>query len=535
ELTNTEIDLTFLASASHDFGEHFAARALVGFNANERTYDESRLVGDQVIDPSVLTISGTLSQIGSERTSLRRFYGIFGELTLSYNDYAYLTVSARNDHSSTLPKANNSYLYPAISGSFIFTDALNLPKNILNFGKIRANYAKVGKDADPYSVLTAYDLGRTTVNGTAYSTAALPAQLNNQALKPEFTTETEVGTELQFFGNRINIDAAYFYRKSTDLIVPRRIPATTGFFTEITNAGQIDNKGIEIALTLVPVRLSNGLEWSSSFAFTRLRSEVVDAGPSNEIFLGGTGLSSLGTMHRVGNPYGMIYGTINARSTTSGKVLINQASGLPFFSPQSQLLGNPAPDYTLGWTNTINYKGFSLSALIDYRKGGKIFSSTAASLLLRGQLKNSEDREGLRVIPGVLGDPATYAPILDDAKQEQRNTIPMTAFQFHFTNGYGAYGADETNVYDATVFRLREVTLGYSVPKAFLQKYAKLFGSLRASVSGRNLFFIAPNLLEGLNFDPEVLSSYPDLNIQGFDLGAAPSTRRFGVNLTASF
>lgn len=535
ELTNTEIDLNFIASASHDFGEHFATRLLVGFNANERTYQETGVTGNQVIDPSVLTISGTLSQTGYEYNRQRRFYGIFGELTASYNDYAFLTLSARNDHSSTLPKANNSYLYPAISGSFIFTSAFNLPKNILNFGKIRANYAKVGKDADPYSVLTAYDLGRTYVNATAYSTASLPTQLNNQFLKPEFTTETEIGTELQFFGNRINLDVAYFYRKSTDLIVPRRIPATTGFYTEVTNAGQIDNKGVEIGLTVVPVRLSNGFEWASTFAFTRLRSNVVNAGPSNEIFLGGTGLSSLGTMHRVGNPYGMIYGTVNARSPESGKLLINPTSGLPFFSPQSQLLGNPAPNYTLGWTNTFSFKGFTLSALIDYRQGGKIFSATAASLLLRGQLKVTEDREALRVIPGVLGDPATYKAILGDDGKEQRNTIPMTAFQSHFSNGFGAYGADETNVYDATVFRLREVSLGYNVPKSFLKKYAKLFGALRASLSGRNLFFVAPNMLKGLNFDPEVLSSYPDLNIQGFDLGAAPSTRRFGVNLTASF
>jgi hypothetical protein len=265
-----------------------------------------------------------------------------------------------------------------------------------------------------------------------------------------------------------------------------------------------------------------------------LRSNVVDAGPSNEIFLGGTGLSALGTMHRVGNPFGMIYGTQNARSE-DGKLLINPNSGLPFTSPQSQLIGNPAPDFTLGWTNSFSWKGFNLQALIDYRQGGKIFSATAASLLLRGQLKASEDREGMRVIPGILGDPATYKPLLDEAGKEIRNTIAMTAFQSHFTGGFGAYGADETNVYDATVIRLREVTLGYTVPKAFLTKYTKVFGSMRLSASGRNLWFVAPNMLKGLNFDPEVLSSYPDLNIQGFDLGAAPSTRRYGLNLTATF
>ncbi len=534
ELGRTETDLTFLATATKDFSDHFGVKLLVGANFNERKYSEARLLGEQIIDANILNVGSTLTQTASEYNEKRRLYGLFSELSLSYNNYAFVTASVRNDHSSTLPVANNSYFYPAVSASFVFTDAFGMSKNILNFGKIRANYATVGKDADPYTVNTVFNLNRAFVNAGPNSIAVLPSTLNNSNLKPEFTTEVEVGTELQFFNNRISVDLAYFNRKSTDLIVPRRVAASTGFFNEFINAGRIDNRGIELALTVVPVRLSNGFEWTSTAAFTRLRSEVIDAGPSNEIFLGGSGLSSLGTMHRVGNPFGMIYGTVNAKSA-DGKLLINPNSGLPFASPQSQLIGNPAPDFTLGWTNTFSWKGFNLSALIDYRQGGKIFSSTAASLQLRGQLKDSEDREGMRVIPGVLGDPTTYKPLLDESGKEIRNTIPMTAFQYHFTSGFGAYGQDEVNVYDATVIRLREVTLGYAVPKAFLTKYTKVFGSLRISASGRNLWFNAPNMLKGLNFDPEVLASYPDSNIQGFDLGAAPSTRRYGINLTASF
>jgi len=534
ELTRTEIDLTFLATASKDFSEKLAGKLMVGFNANERSYTQAGMFGDQIIDPNVMNVNATSAQNAGEYSELRRLYGIFGEATLSYNNYAFLTASVRNDRSSTLPKANNSYYYPAVSASLVFTDAFGISGSVLNFGKVRANYATVGRDALPYNVFTSFLLGRTFVNGTAYQTAVLPGQLNNANLKPEFTTEVELGAELQFFNNRINADIAVFNRQSTDLIVNRRVPASTGFFEAIVNAGRIDNKGLEVALTVVPVKLANGFEWSMTAAYTRLISQVVDAGTAGEIFLGGTGLSSLGTMHRNGAPFGMIFGTVNARDD-QGRLLINPNTGLPFFLPQSQLLGNPAPDFTLGWTNNISWKNFNLTALIDYRQGGKIFSATAASLLLRGQLKNSEDREGMRVIPGVLGDPATYKPILGDDGQPIKNTIPMTAFQYHFSNGFGAYGADETNVYDATVIRLREVAVGDSVPKAFLNKYAKFFGSFRLSVSGRNLWFKAPNMLKGLNFDPEVLASYPELNIQGFDLGAAPSTRRFGVNLTASF
>jgi TonB-linked SusC/RagA family outer membrane protein len=533
DLTKTEVDFTFLATAQHDFSDKFNAKLLVGFNPNQRTYTESGISGAPVIDPNVLTIGGTLNQNAYDYKSTRRLYGLFSELTMGYNNFVFLTASVRNDHSSTLPAANNSYYYPALSSSFVFTEVLNLPKNILNFGKLRVAYAKVGKDADPYQVNTAYNLGRTFYNGTAISTATLPSQLNNVGLKPEFTTELELGAELQFFNNRIGIDLARFDRVSTDLIVTRELPRTTGFSTEITNAGKISNKGWELGLTLVPIRTSSGLTWTSFVAYTRILSKVEDAGPGGEIFIGGTGLSSLGTIFRNGLPYGQIIGSVNARDD-AGNLLINPSTGLPIRAASSQIIGDPNTKYTIGWTNTVTYKNFNLNILVDYKAGGSLFSSTAASLLLRGQLKNSEDREGMRVIPGVLGDPSTYKPLLADGKPI-KNTIAMSAFQYHFTDGYGAYGADEVNIYDATVVRLREVSLGYSVPKAFLQKYAKVLGSLRLSASGRNLWFYAPNMLPGLNFDPEVLSNFADSNIQGFDLGASPSTRRFGLNLNASF
>ena len=533
-ITNTELDFTFLASADKDISEKINMRLLAGFNANQRYRNISNSLGQTVIDPNLLILGGTNVQFASEFQSLRRLYGFFAEYGASYNNYAFLTATIRNDHSSTLPAANNSYFYPSVSGSFIFTEAFKLPTNILSFGKIRANVAKVGKDADPYQVFTSYNFAVQYYNASPISATRLPSTLSNANLKPEFTTEYELGTELQFFKNRIGVDLAYFNRVSTDLIVTARIPTSSGFDFKATNAGKIINRGWELGLNLVPIKLSNGFEWSSFVAYTRLRSEVSDAGPSGELFLGGTGLSSTGTMHRNGNPYGMIYGSRNARDD-QGNVLISPTTGLPLQEPTSQILANPAPNFTVGWTNTFSFKGFNLSVLMDYRDGGSMFSATAASLLLRGQLKFSEDREGMVVIPGVLGDPQTYKALLDESGKTIKNTIPMTAFQSHFSNGYGAYGADETNIYDITTIRLREVSLGYNVPKAFLKKVIPFIGGLRVSLSGRNLWFKSPNMLTGLNFDPEVLSNFADSNIQGFDLGAAPSTRRFGANLSVSF
>jgi TonB-linked SusC/RagA family outer membrane protein len=535
DITNTEIDFTYLATANKDISENLNMRLMVGFNANQREKNTTYVTGQTIIDPSLLILGGTNQQFASTYATKRRIYGYFGEYSVSFKNYLFLTGTLRNDHSSTLPAANNSYFYPSLSSSFIFTDAFSINNSILNFGKIRANYAKVGRDADPYKVNTVYGIGATYYNGVPISSAGLPGTLNNADLKPEFTEEFEVGAELQFLNKRISLDAAYFNRNSTQLLVTAQIARSAGFNEKELNAGKINNKGIEIGLNIIPVKLKNGLEWNSFLAFTRLRSTVVDAGPAGELFIGGSGLSSLGTIFRNGEPFGMIYGSKNARDD-KGNLLINPDSGKPFVLAESQILGNPAPKYTMGWTNTVSFKGLTLSGLMDYRVGGKLFSSTAASLQLRGQLKASEDREGMRVIPGVLGDPQTYKAILDETTGSTiKNTIPMSAFEYHFSDGFGAYGADEVNVYDATVIRLREITLGYSVPKTVLKRFLPFFGSMNVSASGRNLWFKAPNMLKGLNFDPEVLSSFADSNIQGFDLGASPSTRRYGLNLNVSF
>jgi len=214
-------------------------------------------------------------------------------------------------------------------------------------------------------------------------------------------------------------------------------------------------------------------------------------------------------------------------------LLIDPQTGMPFPLATEQIVGNPNPDFQLGWTNTFNYKNFSFSFLIDWKQGGDLFSFSAASLLLRGQLANSVDREALRVVPGILGSPQTFTAILDENGNTQPNTVPVTAFDSHFSNGWGAYGATEVNIYDATTIRLREISLGYMVPKALLAKTP--FGSAKISVSGRNLWWNAPNMLEGLNFDPEASGLVSSTNVQGFEYGTAPTTRRYGVNLSLTF
>ena len=551
DLTYTEQDYNFIATANKSLGENFDLVALLGVNANERVRNRKDVRGVNIIQPgfdyTATQLDYTFNSTGyPSYRETRRLLGFFGDVSMSYKKTYFLGLVARNDNASTLPKNNRSYFYSGANASVVFTDALNIPANILNFGKVRLAYTKVGREADPYQLNTTYSLGPAYTNfaGGTFFNASLGNTLNNPNLKPESTVEFEAGTELQFFQNRINLDFTYFDRNSFDQVVTRTIAGSSGFSNQVINSGQIRNSGIEIGLNVVPVRLANGFEWNSFFAFTRIRSVIVDDGVggggvdekgnvNGGIFLGGTGLVTLGTMHVTGQPYGMIFGTKNARDA-NGNLLINEGTGLPFQLPKSQLIGNPQPDFTLGWTNSFSWKGFTVSALLDWRQGGQMFSSTAGSLLLRGQLKVSEDnREGVKIVPGVYGNTSTFEPILGGDGQPIKNTTGVTAFDYTFTDGFGAYGQNEVNVYDVTTIRLREATLGYSLPKTLLSKTP--FGAVRLSLSGRNLWFRAPNMLKGLNFDPEVLGTFPDSNIQGFDLGATPSTRRYGVNLSLTF
>ncbi len=534
DLTNTEQDYNLIVTFNKDLNENLSLRALVGFNANQREYSARKVTGNNVISAGLNLTDATSTQIVDyDYMRLRRLMGLYTDISLSYKDYLFLNLVARNDKSSTLPDGNNSYFYPGVSMAFIASDAFQMPSFIDRL-KLRAGYTKVGNDASPYLTGVVYSIATpfTPSGGSPVNRATLSNTLGNANLKPEFTTEAEGGIEVAFLDGKIGLDLTYFSRVSTDQIASAAVARSSGFTTEIVNVGELTNKGWEIGLDLNPVKLDNGLSWNSYVAFTKIKSEIVDAGPTGEIIIGGPGGGYGQTIHRNGYPYGQIFGSKNARDE-EGNLLIDPQTGMPFALPTEQVVGDPNPDFNLGWTNTLTFKNFAFSFLIDWRQGGDLFSFSAASLLLRGQLANSVDREALRVVPGVIGSPQTFAPILDENGNKQQNTIPVTAFDSHFTNGWGAYGQTEVNIYDATTIRLREISLSYTMPKSMLSKTP--FGSAKISVSGRNLWWNAPNMLEGLNFDPEASGVVSSSNVQGFEYGTAPTTRRYGVNLSLTF
>lgn len=532
DVNRTERDFTALLNINKDLTDDITLTAVAGLNTNERRATFRSVTGNVVISRGLNITSATSTQIvDADYLELRRLVGVFADVQLGYKDMLYLGLVGRQDQSSTLPQGANSYFYPGASLSFLLSEAVELPE-VINSLKLRISNTKVGNDASPYRTLTNFNIFNpfTSPIYGAINRASLDNTLGNATLKPEFTTEFETGLATTLFNNRMSLDVTYFKRTSTEQIATASIARSSGFSSQVVNIGQLDNTGLEIGMDLYPIANDN-FTWNTYFAFTKIKSLVVDAGPNGEIFIGGPG-SSLGTIHRNGLPYGQIFGTENAKDE-NGNLLIDKATGLPFASAQSTVIGDPNPDFTLGITNSFKFKNFTLRALIDWREGGDMYSFTAASLMLRGQLANSVNREALRVVPGVYGSNQTLQPITDASGNAIQNTTPITAFDSHFSNGWGAYGQNEVNIYDVTTIRLREVGLSYTLPKSILDKTP--FGSGSLGVSGRNLWWNAPNMLEGLNLDPEVLAESANSNVQGFEYGATPTTSSVSFNLSLTF
>jgi TonB-linked SusC/RagA family outer membrane protein len=540
-----ELDNTLLITATKPINDNIGLKVIVGNNVNQRLTERQVVFGDGIIFRGINSLNNTSVTIprvlpNNRNDFKQRFFAFFTDISLDYKNFAFLNLVARNDVSSTLPASNRSYLYGGASASLIFTEAFKLPKNILSFGKFRAGYTRVGNEATPYQTQTVY-IANPVLGAGASGTGTIASPfagqstltesdlLANSLLKPEFITELELGTELQFFNNRIGLDITYYNKISTSQIFTVNAVPSSGYTQKVINLGKSSNEGIEIGLSATPVKALNGLTWTLSSAFTMNRNIVRDIGNLTELPYGG--FSDLGSVHIAGQPYGQIRGSTYAKDD-EGNILVNPNTGKPILSGKTAAIGNPNPDFILGITNSLSYKGITLSALFDWKKGGDMYSFTAYELLSRGVTKDTEEREAILVGPGVLGDVNTLKPILDGEGKKIPNNIGIAVADYYFTGGFGPGGAAEVNVFDATVFRLREVSLGYQLPKKWLDKTP--FGSAYLSLSGRNLWYLAPNFPKHLNFDPEV-SSLGAGNSQGFDFIGIPTTRRLGVNLRFSF
>lgn len=541
DIYSQEIESTFLATVTRNINPDLSFRGIIGHNVNQRTRDRQSVVGTNMVVFDIDDIDNTASVIPNGGSySKRRLMGIFADVQLDYKNFLFLNVTGRNDWSSTLPKASNSFFYPSANASFVFSEMIRDKTPWLSYGKIRVNWAKVGNDAAPYSLLPTFtvnpQLGNNASNltfpfltvsgGTAGNTLA------DANLTPEFTTEREVGAELRFLNDRIGIDFTYYSKRSTNQIAGITIPGSTGYTTRITNFGEMTNKGIELGLDFTPFKSTDGFNWNIYGVYSHNRNLVVSLTEGlNEISVV-PGFGDPAIVLKPGRPYGIMTGTRAARDE-EGNFLINRTTGLMIRQPGKDI-GDPNPKFIAGLTNTFKYKGISLSFLVDYRHGGDLYSGTVGQLLGRGVTTDTEDRLTPKIIKGYYGDPTTFEPILDGNGNKIPNQVQTTTNDFYF-NTAGVGGISEMLIFDASVLRLREVTLGYNLPKKWLGKTP--VSALYLSLTARNLFFYAPNFPKGTNFDPETSTygSEDTRNVSGIEYTNAPNTRRFGLNLRATF
>ncbi|GAB3928858.1 SusC/RagA family TonB-linked outer membrane protein [Larkinella terrae] len=526
-------DLLINAHKDNLFLEGLNANVLLGNNINQRRDQNTTLSAQQLTIPGFYNVSnGSVFTASQENNTMRRLVGYYGQVSLGYQNYLFLELSGRVDQSSTLPKSNNTYFYPAASVSFVPTDAFKLNSNVLSYAKVRASVARVGRDADPYllnSVFVASSYGNNSASITfpiSVGGASLPGfspstRIGNNNLTPEFVRSYEFGLNLGLFRNRASLDVAYFDTRSTNQIFNVSVSNSTGYDTRTTNVGALSNKGIELVLNTTPVRLQNGFKWDLVLNITRIRNKVEEIAPGvTQSPITGGAFIGINPSIVVGQPYGVIVGTANARSP-QGQYLINPNTGLFVPGIAGQVISNPNPNWTAGLTNTFSYKGLSLSVLFDTRQGGQLYSFGAVDLRGQGHLAvTGIDRDQPRILPGVIE--VTNA---DGSKTYNPNNIQLSA-QNYWANLGGL--ASEAAVFDATVYRLRELALNYSLPASVIGKTP--FGAVSIGVSGRNLWFYAPNYMG----DPETNTQGAG-NIQGLDLNGIPNTRNYGVNLRLTF
>lgn len=526
--TNTIYDHSFILSGGKNITEDLDFTANIGVNGRQDTYQQDGLESTNQVVYGFLNhrnfvTNNDQSIRGNNLDYFERriLLGAFADVTLGYRNYLYVNLQGRNDWASSHEKANRSLFYPGGSISFVPTDAFpSLQSNILNFLKVRVGYGTSANFATPYNTrpyLTLNTNASVDALGNVI-TLSIPSQLANSDLKPELQSELEGGIDLRMFNNRFAVEFSAYDRTAKDQIVERPLDPATGYTTTFINAGTISNKGIELGVTITPVR-TNSLEWNLRANFTKNKSLVEELPEgSDQILI--SGYSNLGNFAIQGQPFGVIQGTYAERNA-EGEYLITE-NGDYKISSEVAIIGDPNPDFMLSGFTDLSFKGLTLNVQVDYVHGGDVFSYTAATMVGRGVAKELEDFNPTLpvIIPGVLEE--TGEP----------NTIPMPASGVFFGNNIIGGGPDDRGIYDATRVRLREVGLTYNLPKNLLGK--SFIQGLSLSLIGNNLWYRAVNTPKYSKVDPD-RTAFGTANGLGFDFLGGPSARRVGLSAKVTF
>ncbi|TRX62208.1 SusC/RagA family TonB-linked outer membrane protein [Fulvivirga sp. M361] len=524
ELNQKQFNSDLIVTFSQSLAESLGVKVIAGWNVNQRDLFQFTQRSVQLAAAGVFRPANAQQNITDIFESTRRLMGAFFDVGFEYNDYLFLNVTGRNDWSSTLPRDERSFFYPSVSSSFVFSEAFNLPSEIISFGKLRASWAQVGSDEEPYRLDFLYE-PKTSVFFVLSGTAGLafpfggqlgfeqPTTIPPQNLKPEIQTSFEFGAELQFLDGRIGLDVGYFDIKTEDQIISLSQSPSSGFNARRINIGATKNTGWEVLLTATPLSLDN-FQWDVSANYTRIRQEVISLAPGVEEFNLTGGINGLQVKGRPGEAFGL-FGTGFARDSTTGQFLLD-AQGLRI-QEENVRLGDIYPDFTLGISNTFTYKGVSLSFLLDYRNGGVLYSETVADLRLLGLAEETLNRDQLIVDKGLIeGEGGALVP----------NTIGVDPEEWWANQD----NIEEANTFENTWLKLREARISYRLPRSIVEKTP--FGGINVAAEGRNLWLIYSKVP---HIDPEQNVFGATDAGAGIEAGGLPSTRSYGFNISLTF
>jgi TonB-linked SusC/RagA family outer membrane protein len=514
----TIFDHNFAVNGDYKINDDMGLTFALGATSRSDTYDRNGVAstGQQVF--GVLRHFNFELQDEIQFFEKRNIIGAYGQAALDYKSMAYLTVAARKDWVSNLASENNSITYPSASVSFLPTAAFEgLKSDMVNYLKLRAGYGTSANFPDGYpiaSVLTLNTQSFQDQGGNMIISNTSGSQLGNPNLKPELIGELEFGVEGRFFNNKLSADISIYNKITKDLIISRPLDPSTGYTNTQTNIGEIENKGIEIDLGMDWFSNPNGLTWNTFVNWSTNDAIVNDLGQDTEEIVY-SGFSSLGNIAKVGKSLGTIVGSAITRHE-NGEFLVNSQGSYDITYGTNEI-GNANADWLLNISNTVTYKNLSMSFLVNHVHGGDVFTYSVATLLGRGVLKETADRAQSFILPGVQADGTP-------------NSVMINNSTYYFSNVL--YGPDEMLVYDASVWRLAEISLTYKVPQSLLNKTP--FGSIDLTASGYNLWYDAYNTPDGANWDPNIAGTGVG-NGRGFDYLNGPSAKKYGLSLKLSF
>lgn len=504
--SNTDVLLNY----KENFGDKISLRASIGGNAMKQTYDFAGLYADQLAQPGIYQISNSLDQAVADPLKTRKaINSVYATTQIAYDEKIFLDFTGRNDWSSTLPFANNSFFYPSVSSSFLLHEFFKMP-DLFSFAKVRASWAQVGNDTRPYQTSRYYD----RIYGNNFTN---PSTLFNANLKPEITSGYELGLDLRLFKNRLGLDLAFYNNNSRNQILAVPLDPTSGFSNALINAGLINSKGVEVKLNGKIVNNSN-FKWNSTALWSRNRSYVRELaeGITNQTIYSHSGNVTIEA--REGGLMGDMYGRGFQRSP-DGQIIYG-TNGLPAqLDPITKKWGNAFADWKASWSNEFTYKGLKLSALLDGQMGGSMYSQTNHKNNTLGKTKVTlPGRDG-----GLIGD----GVVLQADGAYKPNAVKVAASAYY--DNYYQISNAEVNIFDASFLKIREVRFEFNLPQSLLSKV----GIRQTSVAlfGRDLF----NFTKFPGFDPEGGNLNSGTLTPGVELTQFPSARSMGANLTFKF